>query len=143
MAYDILDELFEKISKVTSLKDVAYHQIKEGKLNPIHKTSTDTLGIDKWKSGHYANPVYIKDTFVLQEIVRTKEYVAISDTKNDTRSSEAFFFFGVDSNLIIPVIKNDEVEGIVCTVSINEVHNFTQEEIDECVKLVNDYKDKL
>lgn len=81
MAYDILDELFEKISEVTSLKDVAYHQIKEGKLNPIHKTSTDTLSIDKWKSGHYGNPVYIKDTFILQEIVRTKDYVAISDTK--------------------------------------------------------------
>jgi len=143
MSYEILDELFAKIGQATGLKDIAYHEIKEGRLNPIYKTSTNTLSIESWKKGHYDNPVFIKDTWVLKHIVDTKKYVDISNTKEDSRSSEAFFFFGVDSNLIIPIVKEDNVIGIICTVSINEIHYFTKEEIDQCVKLVDEYKEMI
>jgi GAF domain-containing protein len=143
MSYEILDELFEKIGQITNLKDIAYHQIKEGRLNPIHKTSTDTLGVERWKNGHYQNPVYIKDTWVLQHVIETKKYVDIANTKQDSRSSEAFFFFGVDSILIVPHIKKDNVEGIICIVTINELHQFTKEEIEQCVKVVNNYAEIL
>lgn len=143
MNYEVLDELFEKIGQATNLTDIAYHQIKDGRLNPIHKTSTDTLGVERWKNGHYQNPVYIKDTWVLQHVIANKTHVDIANTKQDDRSSEAFFFFGVDSILIVPHIKEDNVEGIICIVSIKELHEFTKEEIDQCVKLVNDYKDRL
>lgn len=142
MSYDILNELFSKIAEVTNLTDIAYHRIKDGRLNPVHKTNTDVLGIDKWKKGHAENPVYIDKTLVLRQIVGGEKYIHIANTKQDKRSSEAFFFFGVDSILIVPVHGESEtdIKGIICIVSINELHDFSKEQIDKCVDIVKKYE---
>lgn len=139
MDYKILDELFEKITETTGLTDIGYHEIKDGVLNPIYKTNTDVLGIERWKKGHHENPVHIKGTFVLEQIMETKKHIYIYNTKQDKRSSEAFFFFGVDSILIVPIVKENEVKGIICTVAIGKLHEFSEEEINKCVSLVKEY----
>lgn len=138
MEQQVLEELFEKISSVTKLTDIGYHRVEEGRLKPIYKTQTDILGIEKWKTVHGQNPVYIEDTFILREVRDTKKPVDIYDTNNDPRSAEAFFLFGVDSILVIPVIRQNELKAIVCIVSIGELHNFTQDEIQQCTKLVEE-----
>jgi acetolactate synthase-1/2/3 large subunit len=143
MDYDVLDEIFKKIQEITGLKDVAYHEIREGRLNPIHKTSTDVLGVEKWKQGHYSNPVYVKDTMVLQYIIDKKDYVYISNTKTDNRSSDAFFFFGVDSILIVPIIDEEKVKGIICIVSIGKLYDITDKQVDRCIDLIKSYKGRL
>jgi len=138
----ILDELFSKIVDVTKVIDVAYHEIAEGKLNPIHKTDTSLLGIETWKKEHKKNPVYIDRTPILQEIVTVKKTIAIADTHSDSRSANEFFFFGIQSIMIIPVIKADTVVGIVVVPSIKSPHFFTPKEIEDCNELVNHYMPK-
>ncbi|KOF56443.1 MULTISPECIES: hypothetical protein [Clostridium] len=145
MSYDVLNDLFDKIGKVTQLTDIAYHEIRNGRLNPVHKTNTDVLGIDKWKKGHAENPVYIDKTLVLRQIINGAKYIHIDNTKEDKRSSEAFFFFGVDSILIVPVHDKSkaQIKGIVCIVSINKLHNFSDEQINKCLELVKNYEDLI
>ncbi len=142
MQTKILDELFSKITNETKVIDVAYHEIVDGGLDPIHKTETSLLGIETWKSEHKKNPVYIEHTPILKEIVTEKKPVSIMDTHNDSRSANEFFFFGIQSILIIPVIKDNIVAGIVVVPSINSPHIFTQNEISNCIELVNSYMPK-
>ncbi len=139
MEVTILEELFQKISEVTTVEDVGYHRIEEGRLKPFYKTQTDILGIEKWKTVHGQNPVYVKDTFILREITTKKQPIEIYDTKNDTRSADAFFLFGIDSIMIIPVVREDEVKAIICIASIGKYHQFTKEEMETCSKLADDY----
>lgn len=134
-----LEELFEKIQEVTKLQDVGYHRIEEGRLKPIYKTQTDVLGIEKWKTVHGQNPVYVEETFILRDVTEKKEPVYIDDTNHDDRSASAFFLFGVDSILIIPVVREDEVKAIICIVSIGGLHSFTKGEIEQCSTLAKEY----
>lgn len=135
----VLDELFAKITEVTTLEDIGLHEIVDGRLRPVHKTQTDALGIKRWKTVHGQNPVYVKDTFILQEVILKKQPVEIYDTKNDSRSAGAFFLFGVDSILIVPIVHSNEVKAIVCIVAIGRLHQFTKEEIETCSHLVKEY----
>lgn len=134
-----LEELFRKINEVTELEDIGYHRIEDGRLKPIYKTQTDALGMERWKTVHSQNPVYIKDTFILQEVIKKKQPVYIYDTNNDSRSAGAFFLFGVDSILIIPVVRENDVKAIICIVSIGKLHNFTEDETDACTRLAEEY----
>lgn len=138
-----LNRLFEKVSKVTKINDIAYHEIRDGRLNPVHKTQTDVLGVEKWKKVHAQNPVYIKDTAVLLEIHKKCASIAINDTKTHNLTSDAFFLFGIDSILIAPVINNETLKGIVCIASIGKTHNFSDEDISKCTQLVSDFSDDL
>jgi hypothetical protein len=139
MDQKVLEDLFQKIKEITGLDDIGYHKIEDGRLKPVYKTQTDVLGIEKWKTVHGQNPVYIKETYILQEVMNKKHPVYIYDTKNDSRSAGAFFLFGVDSILIIPVIRQEAVEAIICIVSIGRLHNFTPEEIEKCRQLSEQY----
>ncbi len=134
-----LEELFQKIKEVTELEDIGYHRIEDGRLKPVYKTQTDVLGMERWKTVHSQNPVYIKDTLILQEVIKKKHPVYIYDTNNDSRSAGAFFLFGVDSILIIPVVRQDDVKAIICVVSIGKLHDFSPEEIDACSRLAEKY----
>ena len=110
--------------------------IEKGYLNPIYKTQTEILGLERWKAVHQRNPVYVKDTLILNEIMAKKQPIIINNTKQDTRSANEFFFFGIDSIMIIPVINQEEVKGIICIVSIGEQHQFTKEEMDICSRFI-------
>lgn len=127
------------MTEVTTVADVGYHQIEKGHLNPIYKTQTEVLGMERWKAEHQRNPVYVKDTLILREIMTKKQPIIINNTKQDTRSANEFFFFGIDSIMIIPIINQEEVKGLICIVSIGEQHQFTNEEMDICSKLTKDY----
>ncbi|MGB8455073.1 MAG: GAF domain-containing protein [Anaerocolumna sp.] len=139
MEQKVLEDLFQEMKEVTKLDDIGYHRIEDGRLKPVYKTQTDVLGIEKWKTVHGQNPVYIKDTYILQEVKNKKQPVYIYDTNNDSRSADAFFLFGVDSILIVPVIRQDEVKAIICIVSIGSLHNFTTDEIEKCTLLSAQY----
>jgi GAF domain-containing protein len=139
MELDILKELFNQIRKVTKVEDIGYHRIVDGKLMPVYKTQTDVLGIEKWKTVHGQNPVHVKGTRILEEVFEKKQPVEIYDTKNDERSADAFFLFGVDSIMIIPIVRSEEVKAIVCIVTIGKLHQFTQDEMIQCTKLVEQY----
>jgi acetolactate synthase-1/2/3 large subunit len=139
MEEKVLQNLFEEITKITTVKDVGYHRIAEGRLNPFYKTQTDILGIEKWKTVHGQNPVYVKDTYILREITDKKQPIEIYDIDNDTRSADAFFLFGIKSIMIIPVVRQEEVKAIICIASIGELHKFTDEEMKKCCELANDY----
>lgn len=139
MELSVLEELFQKIKEVTTVQDIGYHRIENGCLKPFYKTQTDILGIERWRTVHGQNPVYVEDTFILREITNKKQPVEIFDTKNDTRSADAFFLFGIDSIMIIPVVRDEEVKAIICIASIGKQHQFTQEEMDICSGLACEY----
>jgi acetolactate synthase-1/2/3 large subunit len=134
-----LERLFHKITEVTTIADVGFHIIEKGYLNPIYKTQTEVLGLERWKDEHQRNPVYVKDTLILREIMAKKQPIIINNTKQDNRSANEFFFFGIDSIMIIPVINQEEVKGIICIVSIGEPHQFTKKEMDICIRLIDEY----
>lgn len=139
MEEKVLHDLFEEITKITTVKDVGYHRVAQGRLNPFYKTSTDILGIEKWKTVHGQNPVYVKDTYILREITEQKQPIEIYDIDNDTRSADAFFLFGIKSIMIIPVVRLEEVKAIICIASIGELHQFTDDEMKKCCELANEY----
>ncbi len=143
MSIKEFDVLFEEIKNVTGLVDVGYHEIRDGRLNPVYKTGTDTLGLKKWKSIHAQNPVFIKDTEILRQIVGNCQSVAVNDVKTDTRSADAFFLFGLDSILVVPVVVGGFITGIYCIGSIGKPHNFSEEEVSKCEELINSSKLKI
>lgn len=139
MELKILEELFQKIAEITDVQDVGYHRIEGGRLKPVYKTQTDILGIEKWKTVHGQNPVYVKETYILREVTDKKQPIEIYDTHNDSRSADAFFLFGVDSIMIIPVVREDEVKAIICIAAIGKLHQFTKEEMEACSSLADNY----
>ncbi|SHM32173.1 GAF domain-containing protein [Anaerosporobacter mobilis DSM 15930] len=139
MDKQILANLFQKISDITKVMDIGYHHIVDGHLSPVYKTQTDVLGIEKWITVHGQNPVYVKDTYILKEITEKKQPVEIYDIDNDSRSADAFFLFGLKSIMIIPVVRDDEVNAIICIASIGKLHQFTDEEIKVCCDLADEY----
>ena len=98
-----MDELFEKIKEITDIEDIGYHEILDGKLDPIYKSKTGELSLEEWKRIHAKNPVFIKDDIILQVIIMEKRTVVVSDVKADNRSGSAFFLFGIDSIMVIPL----------------------------------------
>ncbi|ANS73580.1 hypothetical protein AWM70_02460 [Paenibacillus yonginensis] len=132
--------LFEELSRLTGVPDIAYHQIVEGHLEPVLKTKTDHLGIEKWKQTHAANPVYIENDKLLQSIIARPHTAVVQDVKNDPRSVDEFFLFGIDSIMILPVVEEGTVEGIVVVASIGQLHYFGQEEIQRAERLVEQYR---
>lgn len=140
---EILENLFQKISQVTNVEDIGYHRIQDGRLQPVHKTQTDILGIEKWKTVHGEKPVYVKDTYILREITEKKQAIEIYNTKTDQRSADAFFLFGIDSIMIIPVVRQQEVKAIICITSIGKLHQFTEEEMKKCSELADEYLKNL
>lgn len=143
MLIEKIDELFEKIKKATSIEDIGYHQIKDGKLNPVYKSRTGEVALEKWKTVHAQSPVFIKENLILQQVINSKKTEVVCDVKADERSGSEFFLFGIDSIIVIPVIRSSEIIGIVPIVSIGKIHNFTQNEIKECEELVEAYKEFL
>lgn len=139
MQENFLSELFKKIQDTTGIKDVGYHEIKDGRLHPIYKTKTTILEAEKWKDIHAQNTVYIKEHRILMKIVEEKRSIAISDVSNDELSSNAFFLFGIDSILVVPIKQNENVKGIICIASIGQSHEFTIDEIEKCESLIQDY----
>lgn len=139
----ILMELFDRISETTTVTDVGYHRVIDGKLVPVYKTQTDVLGINHWKKVHGENPVSVKGTCILEELFSTMSPVEIYNTKTDERAADAFFLFGVDSIMIIPVVSNGEIKGIVCTVAIGYLHQFTKDEISQCHSFVKEYLSEI
>ena len=135
----LFDELFKKIRDTTGIKDIGYHEIKDGRLKPIYKTKTTELDEGKWKNIHAHNIVYIKEHQILVKIVEEKKSIAISDVSNNELSSKAFFLFGINSILVVPVIENEIVKGIICIASIGQFHDFTFEEQRTCEALVQNY----
>jgi acetolactate synthase-1/2/3 large subunit len=139
---EFMNVLFSKIKEVTGLEDIGYHKFEGGKLKPVYKTNTDILGIEKWKETHAENPVCINETKVLIEIINTKKPVFINNVKSDNRSADAFFLFGIDSIVIVPVV-SEEVEGIVCIASIGKPHEFSVQEVSKCESLVEECQEQF
>lgn len=138
-----MDELFEKIKEITTIEDIGYHEIKDGKLEPIYKSKSGELSLEEWKEIHAKNPVFIKNNPILQEAIIAKKTIVISDVKVDKRSTKDVFLFGIDSIMIIPIISNNEVIGIVPIVSMGKVHRFFENEVRKCEELVEEYKEFL
>jgi len=78
---------------------------------------------------------------LLRELVRDPRPITVQDVKNDPRSAEEFFLFGIDSILILPVTENAAVKGIVVVASIGQLHEFTDEEVREAQRLVEGYRE--
>lgn len=140
----ILNKLFKEIQQVITIDEIGYHEIKDGKLNPIHKTETIGLSAKKWKEVHSQNPVYIKDSPLLLEAIDERKIIAVPNTHEDKRSSEEFGLFGIDSIMVIPVSNNqDIVKSFVIIPTMKRFYNFTEDEIVKCEQIVSKYSNLL
>lgn len=140
----ILNKLFNDIQHVIELDEIGYHEIMNGKLNPIHKTETSVLSAKKWKEVHSQNPVYIKNNPLLIEAIDERKIIAVPNTHEDERSSEAFGLFGIDSIMVIPVSNNQNVvKSFVIIPTMKRFYNFTEDEIVKCEQIVSKYSNLL
>ncbi len=87
-----LESLFHRITEVITVADVGFHKIEKGHLNSIYKTQTEAFGMEWWIIEHQSNPVYVKDTMILREIITKKQPTLINNIKQDARSANEFFF---------------------------------------------------
>ncbi|MBM7614917.1 GAF domain-containing protein [Alkaliphilus hydrothermalis] len=138
-----LDILFEKLHDITGIHDIAYHEIKGNSLNPIYKTGTPHLSIDKWKKLHSENKVYVDSDSVLPSIVYDKKVLIMSDVKNDSNASNAFSLFGIDSILVFPIVNSNVTIGIIVLASIGKKHIFSKDQVEKCALLVNNFINTL
>lgn len=143
MELERLQELFGQLQELTGVQDIAYHRIREGRLSPVLKTKTDALGVEKWKSVHAERPVFIEQDRLLRDVVGNPRPVFVQDVKNDPRSADEFFLFGIDSILILPVTVDSAAAGIVCVASIGKLHPFTEDEVAQAERLVQQYREIL
>ena len=140
----LLNKLYYDIQQVLPLEEIGYHEIKDGKLNPIHKTETNGLSSKLWKEIHLKTPVHIKDNPILIESINERKTIALANTHEDERSSKAFGLFGIDSILVIPVIdKNNEVKSFIIIPAMKKFYNFTEKEVSSCEKIVKSYSNLL
>lgn len=137
---DRLHLLFHELVQLTGVRDIAYHRIADGRINPVLKTNTDQLDVEKWKQTHAAAHVYVEKDFILNDITLNPLTVVVQDVKKDRRSSEEFFLFGIDSIMILPVLEGSNVIGIVVVASIGSLHHFAENEIKQSELLVEQYK---
>lgn len=143
MENEKLSIYFKQLVEASGVADIGYHKLRDGRVCPVSKTNTSGLSIEAWKDAHAKKPLRVDETLVLQEIVSSKKPVIVNDVKNDPRSANAFFFFGIDSIMIIPVVLEDRVEGIFCLASIGKLHPFTQKQIDDCTAIVEASKEEM
>ncbi len=134
-----LDELFTELVNTTELEDIGFHKVENGRLKPVYKTNMGELSIERWKSMHGNNPVYIENNPILQEVVNKKKTVVISNTKEDSRTTDDVNYFNVNSLMMIPIIKFGVVTGVICIVSIGKQHSFSSDEVRKCKALVQEY----
>lgn len=138
-----MEMLFQEIKKATGVEDIGYHKIKDGRLNPVYKSKTGEVDLERWIEVHSKNPVYIANNTVLQEVIEAKKPIVVNDVKADHRSTEEFILFGIDSLMVVPIIKDNEVFGIIPIVSVGKIHNFTSSEAVECEEIVKKYYSNL
>lgn len=136
-----LAQLFEELERLTGVADIAFHEIRDGRLYPVSKTKTDHLGVEKWKSVHAQRPVYIQNDRLLREMMEHPQTVVVQDVKNDPRSADEFFLFGIDSIMVLPVMQMAAVKGIVVVASIGTLHEFSKEEIARAESLLIAFRD--
>lgn len=139
MIKEKLDELFMKIFHITKVEDIGFHKIENGKLKPIYKTNMGELSIETWQKMHGNNPVYIENNPILQDVVSKKKTVAISNTREDNRTTDDVNSFNIHSLMMIPVIDFGMVKGVIPIVSIDKQHHFSNDEISKCEALVQEY----
>lgn len=134
-----LDNLLKEIRGITKINDIAYHEIMDGMLCPIQKIETNTLSNDDWKKAHSSLKIKVKGDYSLEKSVYKRETVYIENVKKDPNSSPAFFEFGIDSILVIPVIKENKTKGIIVIPSIGEIAKLKKEQVEHCKRLVDKF----
>jgi hypothetical protein len=137
---EILDTLFSEIKKITGVEDIAYHEVEDGKIIPVYKTQTRKLSNETWKEKHLEYNVKVEETAVLQHVVNKGEFFVINNVKEDPMSAKEFFAFGIESILLFPIKSNNITVATIVLASINEIHNFTQDEIEKCKELVEEFE---
>ena len=138
-----LEDLFKDLQSVTGVEDVAYHEIQDGKLLPVHKNHTNQLHKANWQSAHRKNPVIIKNDPILSEVLKRKAPIAIPDTERDERAVKEFSFFGIESILVTPVCEVDRVKGFIVVASIGKKVNFPEDVVQKSEQMVRRFFDQV
>lgn len=147
---EVLVKLLEKIGKL-KLPQILDFLVKEVVASlkiercSIFKIST---GLEKANlvageppDGHGLGMSFNLDELkAIKEVVMTKEYLLISDPKNDERvatSRPLIYDKNINAILFIPLITRDEVIGVIVVDTVGEKKDFSQEEIYFCLNVSN------
>ena len=132
-----LKTLFEDIQQILDPTDIAYHEVLEnGALKPFYKTNIDKLTPEQWEEVHSKIKLNLNDDPVLAKLLTEKEPLIMSDVDGHPNPPEAFKTFGIKSNLVYPVRKDNRTVGLVVIAYIARKHEFTDKEVSNCGKLV-------
>lgn len=135
-----LQELFNKISKITDVKDIAYHRFVNGELMPVSKIETDNLKVNDWKNAHSKLRVKISDEPIIMNLIKNKNSIAIDDVSKNRDSSQEFFHFRIKSIAVIPVLDDtNQAFGMIVIASIGKLTSFNDDIIKKCEDVVSEY----
>lgn len=132
-----LNGLFEELIGLTGIEDIGYHRIDDDRLIPVAKSTGGMLLEKDWIEQHKKNPVIVSEDMQLVELMATKKVVYIKDC--EVNSTKALDYFSVHSMYTYPVIEHDEVVGIVVMVSIGKKNELSDEVIEQCEKVINEF----
>ncbi|WP_105617635.1 GAF domain-containing protein [Vallitalea okinawensis] len=137
------DELYDQLRAVIPFDEIGFHAIKNGRLNPVHKSNITDFKLVEWKAFHAKNPVYIENDPLLTQLVNLKELIAIQDTNAMDRKPEPFEKLDIRSVYIFPVINKDEVVGFVEIPGIKKYLNYSEDDLAKCQSIVSMNKEFL
>ena len=140
---EVLKSMFVEINKFINIEEIAYLSIEDGELIPIYKNDTEFLPLEKWISFHKEYRSFVKDNDFLVKLVETKSLCAIDNTNNLSSKPTEFKVLGIKSIYLFPVIKNNEVVGVVDIAFIKQDYILSQDQIDQCQELINKNMDLL
>lgn len=135
----IIKKLFNELEQFIEINEIAYLGIKNGELIPIYKNNTDSLSLNNWIEFHKQYRSFVKDSQFLIELVKTQKPALIKNTNELAKKPIEFQKLNINSIYLFPVIKNNEVVGIVDMAFRSYYYEFTDEQISKCLEVIDRY----
>jgi acetolactate synthase-1/2/3 large subunit len=140
---EILQRLFDELKTVLHTDEFGYHAIVDGRLVPVYKNDTEGVKLEKWKTYHANNPVIVKEDIVLTELVKTKKSISIDNTKDNSEYSSRYRDFNIFSIYLVPVIKVDNIVGLIDMPVMGRYYSFKNDIKEQCELIIRRYNELL
>ncbi|MDR3597760.1 GAF domain-containing protein [Clostridium sp.] len=140
---EILQRLFHELKTVLHTDEFGYHAIIDDRLVPVYKNDTEGLNLEKWKMYHANNPVIIEDDIVLTEVLRTQKSISIDNTNDNSDYPLCYGVFGIFSIYLVPVIKDDNVVGLIDMPVMGRYYSFKNDIKEQCELIIRRYNELL
>jgi GAF domain-containing protein len=135
----VFEKMFKEVAHFLEIDEIAYLKVVEGELIATYKWDTEDLPMDKWITFHKQYRSFVKDSPFLIELVEKKQMAIIEDTNQLPKKPVEFEVLNICSIYLFPIIKNDQVIGILDLAYRNNTYELSNDQIDAISKITQKY----